>query len=175
MLSLTRHHARGIQAQHAEASGGTVYAMAVDSRARVAVTVGADRRLTLWRCATGQPLKTHRLHAADALHVSLDASGTVAVCCGADRVVRLVSTVTGQLLASAAGHAEVVTAAALSPDCAQVQGPLPLTPSAIHHSSLVVRVRVLLGFPTTWLRPPHVQALQRIGELYGSRQQQQRG
>ena len=52
---------------HAEASGGTVYAMAVDARARVAVTVGADRRLTLWRCATAQPLKTHRLHSASCL------------------------------------------------------------------------------------------------------------
>lgn len=130
MLTLLWHDGCDTQAQHAEASGGTVYAMAVDSRARVAITVGSDRRLTLWKTASAHALKTHRLHAADALHVSLDASGTVAVCCCADRVVRLVSTVTGQLLTSAAGHAEVVTAAALTPDCAQVDSffaPLPHT------------------------------------------------
>jgi WD40 repeat protein len=95
-------------------------------------------------------LKTHRLEAADALHVSLDASGTVAVCCGADRVVRLVHTTTGQLLACAAGHAEVVTAAALSPDCAQVR---PL--SALSCPSIRRRRRMELSVrPTVGEVPP---------------------
>ncbi|KAK1322204.1 hypothetical protein QJS10_CPA03g01833 [Acorus calamus] len=104
------------------ASLGTVYDMDIDPSMEFAVTIGQDKRISMYSLASGKLVRTFKPDGdrGETIKVSVDPSGSYLACTYSDKSMNIYDFTSGELVTRAAGHAEVITGVIFLPDCRHV-------------------------------------------------------
>ncbi|XP_059667920.1 uncharacterized protein LOC132313247 isoform X2 [Cornus florida] len=107
---------------HQIASSGTVYDMAVDPLVEVAITVGQDKKINIFKLAAGKLIRSFKLDgdSGDPVKVTLDPSCSYLVCSYSNRSICMYDFFTGEMVARAVGHGEVINGVIFLPDCKHI-------------------------------------------------------